>query len=80
QFTDQCIRLVSENLNHVVFLLWGAYAQKKANLIDESKHMILKSVHPSPLSAHRGFFGCKHFSKTNEYLLEHGAQAINWNP
>ena len=80
QFTDQCIRLVSENLNHVVFLLWGAYAQKKSNLIDESKHLILKSVHPSPLSAHRGFFGCKHFSKTNEYLLEHGAQTIDWTP
>jgi len=80
QFTDQCIKNVSDQRDHVVFLLWGAFAQKKSMLIDENKHLILKAVHPSPLSAHRGFFGCKHFSKTNEYLVNHGMQAIDWNP
>ncbi len=80
QFTDQCIKNVSDQRDHVVFLLWGAFAQKKSKLIDENKHLILKAVHPSPLSAHRGFFGCKHFSKTNEYLVNHGMQAIDWNP
>jgi uracil-DNA glycosylase len=80
QFTDQSIRSVSDNLEHVVFLLWGAYAQKKEALIDTSKHLVLKSVHPSPLSAHRGFLGCKHFSKTNDYLIKHHKSAIDWNP
>ncbi len=80
QFTDRAIKAVSDQREHVVFLLWGAFAQKKAALIDSSKHLILKSVHPSPLSAHRGFFGCKHFSKTNAYLTEHGFEAIDWNP
>lgn len=80
QFTDSAIKAVSEHREHVVFLLWGAFAQKKAVLIDSSKHLILKSVHPSPLSAHRGFFGNKHFSKTNKYLVEHGMEPINWNP
>jgi uracil-DNA glycosylase len=80
QFTDQAIKAVSDKREHIVFLLWGAFAQKKAALIDSTKHLILKSVHPSPLSAHRGFFGCKHFSKTNAYLTEHGFEAIDWNP
>lgn len=80
QFTDQVINKVSDNLENVVFLLWGAYAQKKEVLIDSTKHLILKSVHPSPLSAHRGFLGCKHFSKTNEYLISHHKSAIDWNP
>jgi len=80
RFTDQAIKSVSDNLDNVVFLLWGAYAQKKAELIDENKHLILKSVHPSPLSAHRGFLGCKHFSQTNAYLIEKGKKPIDWNP
>jgi uracil-DNA glycosylase len=80
RFTDQAIKSVSDNLEHVVFLLWGAYAQKKAELIDNNKHLILKSVHPSPLSAHRGFLGCKHFSQTNAYLIEKGKKPIDWNP
>ena len=80
QFTDQVIRNISDKHNNTVFLLWGAYAQKKSVLIDESKHLILKSAHPSPLSAHRGFLGCKHFSKTNNYLAKHKKQVIDWNP
>lgn len=80
QFTDKAIEAVSENRENVVFLLWGAFAQKKIALIDTDKHLVLKSVHPSPLSAHRGFFGSNHFSKTNKYLSEHGMEPINWNP
>lgn len=79
-FTDSAIKAVSDHGQHIVFLLWGAFAQKKASLIDSNKHFILKSVHPSPLSAHRGFLGCKHFSKTNSYLQENGIQPIDWNP
>lgn len=78
-FTDAAIKAVSENLSGVVFLLWGNYAQAKSALIDTSKHHILKSVHPSPLSASRGFFGCKHFSKTNELLVDAGKIPIDWN-
>jgi len=78
-FTDAAIKAVSENLSGVVFLLWGNYAQAKSALIDTSKHHILKSVHPSPLSASRGFFGCKHFSKTNELLVGAGKIPIDWN-
>ncbi len=77
-FTDQVIRTVSEQHQHVVFLLWGAYAQQKAALIDGNKHLILQSVHPSPLSASRGFFGNHHFSKTNQYLQQHGKSPIVW--
>jgi uracil-DNA glycosylase len=77
-FTDEVIRLISEKKEHVVFMLWGAYAQDKAWMIDESKHLILKAPHPSPLSAHRGFFGCKHFSQANEYLKSKGLEPINW--
>ena len=80
QFTDQAIQKVSEHCENVVFLLWGAFAQKKSALIDNNKHHILKSVHPSPLSAHRGFLGCKHFSMTNEYLIAQGKKPIDWNP
>lgn len=78
-FTDSVIRKISEERNHVVFLLWGKFAQEKKYLIDESKHLILKSAHPSPLSANAGFFGCHHFSKANEYLMKHGMDPIDWS-
>jgi len=77
-FTDAVIKCVSDNTEGVVFLLWGNYAQKKECLIDQTKHNILKAVHPSPLSASRGFFGCKHFSQTNKYLSEKGKDPIDW--
>lgn len=77
-FTDAIIKIVSDNKNHVVFLLWGAYAQKKTGLIDESKHLVLKSPHPSPFSADRGFFGNNHFKLTNEYLESHSKNSIVW--
>ena len=77
-FTDRVIELISQKKEHVVFLLWGSYAQKKADLIDSKKHLILSSPHPSPFSADRGFFGCKHFSKTNDYLLSKGKKEIAW--
>jgi len=77
-FTDTVIKKISDSKEDVVFILWGAYAQKKGALIDESKHYILKSVHPSPLSASRGFFGQKHFSKTNEFLSSKGLPEISW--
>lgn len=77
-FTDEVIRRVAKQREHLVFMLWGAYACRKAELIDNSRHLILTSVHPSPLSAYRGFFGCKHFSKANEYLLTTGQQPIEW--
>lgn len=78
EFTDQVIAQLSRELEHVVFLLWGSYAQKKSVLIDQSKHLILKTVHPSPLSVYRGFFGSKHFSKSNTYLQQKGRGAIDW--
>lgn len=77
-FTDEVIKVISSERENVVFLLWGAYAQKKAELIDASKHLILKAPHPSPLSAHRGFLGCGHFSKTNTFLKEKGLEPIRW--
>lgn len=77
-FTDAIISAISENTEHVVFLLWGAFAQKKEVLINTNKHLVLKSVHPSPLSAHRGFFGCGHFKKANEYLEAHKRGDIDW--
>ncbi|MCB9018813.1 MAG: uracil-DNA glycosylase [Chitinophagales bacterium] len=77
-FTDATIKALSENKEHLVFLLWGAFAQKKAELIDAGKHLILQAAHPSPFSADRGFFGCRHFSKANTYLQEHGMQTVNW--
>lgn len=78
RFTDAVIRAVSDNCDHVVFLLWGSYAAAKRSLIDESKHLVLTAPHPSPLSAYRGFFGCRHFSKTNAWLQQHGKEAVCW--
>lgn len=77
-FTDSAIKAVAEKKEHVVFLLWGNYAQQKAQYIDNTKHLVLTAVHPSPLSAHRGFFGCQHFSQTNQYLTNNGLAPINW--
>jgi len=76
--TDAVIRTISQDREGVVFLLWGAYAQKKEELIDSKKHYILKAPHPSPLAAHRGFWGCKHFSKANDYLISTGQTPISW--
>lgn len=78
QFTDAVIKTVSDQKEHVVFILWGAFAQKKEGLIDSSKHFIIKSPHPSPFSAHTGFLGSKPFSKTNEYLKSNGLSEILW--
>lgn len=78
QFTDAVIKKVSDEREHVVFLLWGKYAQEKEVLIDAEKHLVLKAPHPSPFSAHTGFLGCKHFSKTNGYLKEYGKREIVW--
>ncbi|WP_202908592.1 uracil-DNA glycosylase [Halalkalibacillus sediminis] len=77
-FTDYAIQQLNNERNHLVFILWGKQALKKSNMIDQNRHVILHSPHPSPLSAHRGFFGSKPFSKTNEYLLEHGISPIEW--
>lgn len=77
-FTNAVIREISNKKEHVVFLLWGRFAQEKQALIDETKHLVLKAAHPSPLSAHNGFFGCRHFSRTNEYLISHGIDPIDW--
>lgn len=79
QFTDTVIQRISEQKEHVVFLLWGNYAQAKIPLIDQSRHLVLKTVHPSPLSASRGFFGCRHFSKANAWLQQQGLAPIDWN-
>ena len=76
-FTDAVIRETSKRDN-IVYMLWGAYAQKKADFVNPEKNLVLKSVHPSPLSAHRGFFGNHHFSKANEYLVAHGKESIDW--
>ncbi|XP_068506273.1 uracil-DNA glycosylase isoform X1 [Syngnathus scovelli] len=77
-FTDAVVHWLSNNLEGLVFILWGAYAQKKGATIDKKRHHILKAVHPSPLSAHRGFFGCKHFSKANELLIKSGKSPVDW--
>lgn len=77
-FTDSVIRIISEEKEHVVFILWGSYAQGKKEMIDQSKHLVLESVHPSPLSASRGFFGNHHFSLANEYLKNNGQVPIDW--
>lgn len=77
-FTDKCIEYLNREREHLVFLLWGSYAQKKGQLIDRKEHLVLQAPHPSPLSAHRGFLGCKHFSKTNEYLKQQGEVPIDW--
>ena len=78
-FTDQVITLLNDNKDNLVFLLWGAYANKKSVLIDTNKHLILSTAHPSPFSAHKGFFGCKHFSKTNSYLEVSNQELIDWS-
>lgn len=78
QFTDAVIQKVSDEKENVVFLLWGKYAQDKGAVIDTSKHLVLKAAHPSPFSAYNGFFGSKHFSKTNTYLKEHGLDPVKW--
>lgn len=78
QFTDHAIEALNRDREGLVFLLWGSYAQKKGRLIDTNKHLVLKSVHPSPLSAHRGFLGCGHFSQVNEYLQAKGQAPIDW--
>ena len=78
QFTDAVINTLSEECSGLVFMLWGNYAQQKGGNIDANKHLVLKSPHPSPLSAHRGFFGNKHFSKANEYLIKHNKKPIDW--
>ncbi|MDB4105389.1 uracil-DNA glycosylase [Salibacteraceae bacterium] len=77
-FTDATIAKLSERREHLVFLLWGNYAQSKKVLINQNKHLVLEAAHPSPFSAHKGFFGCQHFSKTNAYLTDHGIQPIDW--
>lgn len=79
EFTDKVIETINEQCEHVVFILWGAYAQKKGACIDASKHLVLKSPHPSPLSAYRGFFGSKPFSKVNAYLRHFGKEEIDWS-
>jgi len=78
RFTDCVIEVVNKRCDNVVFLLWGAYAQKKGKAIDRDRHLVLQAPHPSPLSAHRGFLGCKHFSATNHYLSQHGKTPIDW--
>ena len=78
EFTDTAIRALAEERENLVFILWGAYAQKKGAFIDRNKHLVLASAHPSPLSAYNGFFGNKHFSRANEYLIAHGQQPIQW--
>lgn len=77
-FTDAIIKYLGENKEHIVFILWGSNAISKKSLIDENKNLVLTAAHPSPLSANRGFFGCKHFSKTNEYLKANGLEEIKW--
>ena len=77
-FTEAAIKAVSKELNNIVFILWGRQAQLLSSILDDAKHLILSTAHPSPLSAHNGFFGCKHFSKANEYLEKHGKEPINW--
>jgi uracil-DNA glycosylase len=77
-FTDAAIKALSDQREHLVFILWGGYAQRKGMVIDRSRHLVLESVHPSPLSAYHGFFGNKHFSRANAYLVEHGLEPIVW--
>lgn len=78
KFTDEIITVINENCDHVVFILWGANAQKKASFVDRSKHLVLESAHPSPLSSYRGFFGSRPFSKANSWLKKMGKKEINW--
>lgn len=78
RFTDAVVRAISERKENIVYMLWGAYAQKKASFVNPEKNCVLKAVHPSPLSAYRGFFGCRHFSKANEYLTMNGKKPVIW--
>jgi uracil-DNA glycosylase len=78
-FTDSVIKLLSEKRQQLVFMLWGKFAKEKKGLIDSHKHLILTAAHPSPLSAHQGFLGCKHFSAANQYLAKMGIDPINWH-
>ncbi len=78
EFTDAVIRKLSKDREHIVFMLWGAYAKNKGLMIDRHKHCVLEAAHPSPFSVYNGFFGCKHFSKANTYLKEHGLPEIDW--
>ncbi|MEX1199248.1 MAG: uracil-DNA glycosylase [Methylophaga sp.] len=78
QFTDKVIATINDTRQNVVFMLWGSYAQKKGAMIDTDRHLVLKAPHPSPLSAHRGFLGCQHFSQANQYLHKHGLAPIDW--
>lgn len=77
-FTDAAIEALSKHREHIVFLLWGSYARQKGRVIDRTKHLVLEAPHPSPLSVYRGFFGCNHFVKTNQYLQQHGLEPIRW--
>ena len=77
-FTDRIVEVLNEQCNALVFILWGTYAQKKGAIVDRNRHCVLSGPHPSPLSAHRGFFGCRHFSKANRYLVAHGKPPIDW--
>lgn len=78
EFTDTVIKKLSDEREHIVFMLWGNYAKNKGTVIDRTKHLVLESAHPSPFSAYNGFFGCKHFSKANKYLKENGVGEIDW--
>lgn len=78
EFTDKVIEQLNQHCEGLVFLLWGSHAQKKGSIVDRSRHCVMTAPHPSPLSAHRGFFGCKHFSRTNAYLQEQGKSPIDW--
>ncbi len=78
-FTDTVIKKISNSKEHVVFLLWGKFAQEKRTLIDEGRHLVLRAAHPSPLSANAGFFGCRHFSLTNQYLMSKGIDPVDWS-
>lgn len=77
-FTDRIVEVVNNQCDSVVFLLWGSYAQRKGSIVDRQRHLVLSAPHPSPLSAHRGFFGCRHFSRANDYLADRGLQPIDW--
>ncbi len=78
EFTDHAINYLNREKSGIVFLLWGSFAHKKGEFLDKKKHLVLQAPHPSPLSSYRGFFGCKHFSKANEYLREHGKKGVEW--
>lgn len=77
-FTDRIIEIINRECRHVVFMLWGSYARRKGAMIDHARHCVLEAPHPSPLSAHRGFFGCRHFSQANDYLIKNGLPPIRW--